>query len=114
METRTRELDRDEWGKYFDRVSQKLGAMKINLIVLGLDIGAQLETERVLLQGITYDRHDDALDVFAEGLEHRIQGPKQIFVEEDASGRLVSCEVADADGHKQILQLDPSLLLLAS
>jgi hypothetical protein len=114
METRTRKLDRDEWRSYFDGVSKRLGATRVNLIVIGLELGAQTEAQRVPLEGLTYDDDDDALDILLEGFEHRIGAPRQIHVQEDASGRLVSFRVEDGEGHEQILQLDPSLVLAAS
>lgn len=114
METNTRQLQQSEWRPYFDRVSRKLGASKVDVLLLGLDLGVQSEAEKLSLLGITYDHHDDALDISAEGLEHRILGPESIFVQEDVNGRLVSCKVRDAEGHEQILQIEPALMLAAS
>ncbi len=114
MNTSTRKLRKAEWGTYFDAVSKTLGATKVNVVVLGLDLGAQHEAERVLLEGISYDSHDDTLDIITERFDHRIAHPWAIFVQEDATGRLMSCEIKDGEGHDQIVQLHPSLQLSAS
>ena len=107
METNTRELNKSEWAGYFDAVSKGLRATSVDVTVLGADLGAQPEGLKLPLIGLTYDQHDDALDVITDDLEHRIHGPSSIFVQEDASGRLVCCEVTDSDQRKQILQLGP-------
>jgi hypothetical protein len=114
MQINTRKLEQQEWGSYFDAISKRLEASTVDVIVLGLDYGAQTEVRRLPLIGISYDGQANALDIITEPLGHRIDGPTEIYVLEDAMGRLVCCEVKDEDDHKQILQLDPSLLLKAT
>jgi hypothetical protein len=49
---------------------------------------------------------------FAGGTNHLIRRPREIVVEEDASG-LKSVAVVDADGARQIVRLKEPLLLPA-
>ena len=111
--TRTRNIPQSEWKKYFNDVSKKLTASSVSVVVTGLDLGAQPEAEKLPLDGITYDDHDDAFEISAGALHHRISQPRAIFVQEDAGGALVACEVQDAEGHAQIVQLTPALALAA-
>jgi hypothetical protein len=75
----TRELNRDAWRSYFDELSRDLGAVEATIEVEGSDLGAQVEADRLILSGISYDDADDVLviDVEAPGggrenLEHLV------------------------------------------
>jgi hypothetical protein len=111
MRTRTRKLERREWAPYFNELSKRLALTSVSILVEGLDLGVQPEASHIELSGITYDHADDAVEVLAKGLAHRIPRPTEIYVQEDARGHLVSCRITDADGHEQILELEPSLLV---
>jgi hypothetical protein len=109
----TRELPKGEWQAYFDGLSRHLKAMKVDILVEGLDLGVQVETERALLAGITYDRSDDALEIATDALVHSIPGPRAIYVQEDANRGLLSLKVSDRDGHDQIVGFAPAMALPA-
>jgi hypothetical protein len=100
----TRRLQEDEWREYFDRFSELLGATEIELEVAGFDVGDQIEIKRAVLNGITYDPHDDAVTVFTDGFEHNIAHPREIHVDEDTRG-VRSIEVLDYEGRRQIAKL---------
>ena len=87
-------------------------AEQVEIEVAGLDLGDQIETEWVLLNGISYDPRDDLLTVFTEGVDHNIPRPQTIRVDDGIDG-LHSIEVTDADGHKQIVLLKEALKLPA-
>src|SRR4051794_34819492 len=61
MATSTQELPRETWRPYFDQLSKVLGTVEATVEVIGPDIGAQIEAERLVLTGITYDDRDDVL-----------------------------------------------------
>ena len=82
----------------------------IRIEVDSLEIGAQVEADKLSLNGLTYDRHDDAFIVTTEELEHVIRAPLQIFVSEDEQG-MGSLEVRAADGSAQIVNLAEPLAL---
>ena len=106
----TRKLAKSEWQSYFDRVSQSLGAKQVEIEVASLGIGDQIEVNQVALNGLTYDPKSDVLEVVTEALDHMIQHPSEIYVEESGDG-LVTVEALDSDGNKQIIKLTSPLLI---
>jgi hypothetical protein len=99
----TRKLERTQWKGYFDKVSRHLDDYTTSMLVTGLDLGAQPEIEGLPLVGLTYDPDADTLDVIVPGLDHRIDHPRSIWVQEDDRGRLLSFAVTDDQGHEQIV-----------
>lgn len=108
----TRQIDRHDWQQYFDNASRQLEAANVDVEVDGLDMGAQIEAEKMALEGLTYDPKDNAFSVMLEGLEHRIPQPREIAVEEEGRA-LKSVEIIDADDHKHIAKLSKALELPA-
>lgn len=113
MTTITRRLPKNQWQSYFDTLSKHLQLKAVSVLVEGLDLGVQPEVERVAINGITYDHEDDAIEIATDALTHRIAGPRDVYVQEDSSGALLSLKVTDADGHEQIVQLDSVLAISA-
>ena len=106
----TRQIEKNDWQSYFDRVSRELSTTTIDVEVSGTDMGVQEETHEAALVGLSYDPRDDAFSIVAEALEHRVTRPEQIFVEEEAS-ELHSVEIVDGDGHRHIAKLHQALRL---
>jgi hypothetical protein len=106
----TRKLAESEWQSYFDRVSRSLGAKQVEIEVGSLGIGDQVEVKQVALKGLTYDPKSDVLEVVTEALDHMIGHPAEIYVEESGDG-LVTVQVLDGDGNKQIIKLTSPLLI---
>ncbi len=105
-----RELARTRWQEYFDGVSKALGAQRVTVEVTGLGLGDQIAANRIALTGLTYDPHDDALTVFAEGLQHRIRQPRAVHIDHDVEW-LHSVEAVDGEGNHHIIQLSEPLSL---
>ncbi len=99
-----RKLDKKEWTPFFEGVSKMLGAKEAEIEVLSLNIGDQVEAEWLRLIGVTYDPKDDLLDVALEGLDHLIQKPREIYLEDGGIG-LASLAVIDAEGARHIIKL---------
>src|SRR5262245_22033776 len=99
-----------EWRVFFDRLSKALLGQWAEIEVAGLSLGDQIVAEWIPMLGITYDSQDDLLDVALDRSSHLIRHPKDILVEEDASG-LKSVAVVDADGTRQIVKLKEPLML---
>ena len=97
-------LDKSEWQAYFDNVSRHLHAAKVGIEVASLDLGQRIQAEWVTLYGLTYDRHSDVLEVAMENLDHLIQHPQQINVDDSPDG-LQAVQVIDGDGNRQIIKL---------
>jgi hypothetical protein len=65
------------------------------------------------LRGITYDPKDDLIEVALDGLDHLIRHPKEVYVDEDVGGGLMSVAVVTADGTREIVKLRDPLMLPA-
>jgi hypothetical protein len=104
------ELSRQRWQPFFDEVSKSLRAQRVKVEVTGLGLGDRIAADWIPLDGFTYDPNDDALTVFAEGLEHHIRHPRRIHVDQDLAS-LHSVEAVDAQGDHHIVLLSAPLAL---
>ncbi len=107
---KTKEIAREDWSEFFDRVSGSLRGKQIEIEVDALDIGTQIEASRVSLNGLSYDRKDDVFAIDTEVIEHLIHKPQQIFVSGKEDG-FDSLEIATEDGGKQIVIFSEPLAL---
>ena len=107
-----RDLSRSEWQAYSSRVSKSLEGKRAHIEVAALPIGHQIAAKWVPIFGITYDPRDDVFEVAVEGLDHLIDKPRSVTVDEGPTG-LRSLEIVDGDGQKQIIQLAEPLMLPA-
>ncbi len=103
-------LEKSTWHPYFDNVSKILDGKEAEVEIASLDIGAQIEAEWLPLLGLVYDPRSDVVEVLMEGLDHLIQKPSEIYIDHDAV-RLVSVEVVDGEGVRQIIKLRDPLML---
>jgi hypothetical protein len=78
--------------------------------VAAMDLGDTIVAEWVPMLGITYDSRNDLLDVALDRANHLIRHPKEIVVDEDATG-LKSVAVLDSEGARQIVNLRTPLML---
>ena len=107
----TNELARDDWSTYFDDLSRELTTTHATVEIEGPDLGAQVEAEDLVLNGISYDDRDDVLVVGlspggpAESLEHLVSSPQRIAVESSAGLLPSSIEVEDAEGERTLVRL---------
>src|SRR5262245_30881801 len=97
----TRKLDKSQWQTYFDRVSKLLEGKQAEIEVASLSLGDQVEAEWLPLFGITYDRNDDLVEVELEGLDHLINHPREIYVEDGPLG-LAALEIVTTDDVREI------------
>jgi Family of unknown function (DUF5335) len=107
-----RRLLKAEWPAYCDRLSQKLAARRAELEVVGLDLGDHLEARWLPVFGVVYEPDSDVFEIALEGLDHLIEHPVDVFVEETSRG-VVAIEVVTADCCRQILKLSEPLPLQA-
>jgi|SRR4030088_2949771 hypothetical protein len=107
-----RGLDKNAWRSYFDFLSKFLEGKQEEIEVASLSMGDQLEAEWLPLLGITYDAKDDLIEVALEGVDHLIRKPGEVYVE-DGAGELISIEIVDAEGTRQIVKLRDPLMLPA-
>jgi hypothetical protein len=107
-----RKLERREWRPYLDRVSNGLVGKRAEIEVASLALGSQILAEWLALSGITYDPKDDIVEIALDGVDHLINGPQEIYVDEGPLG-VASVEIIDAAGVRQIVKLRNPLMLPA-
>ena len=103
-------IDKQHWRAFFDWLSQGLLGARAEIEVAALDLGDQIEAERLPLLGITYDHKDDVLEIALEGVDHLIYGPREVWADLNA-GEMISFEVIDDRGVSQIIKLRQPLML---
>ena len=107
-----RKLDKPQWRPFLDTISKLLEAKEAEIEVASLDLGDQVQAKWLPLIGIAYDPNDDVVEVALDGLDHMIHRPREIYLDNGASG-LTSLEIVDADGARQIVKLKDQLMLPA-
>ena len=106
----TREITKENWQDFFDQVSRALQGKMIQIEVDSLELGAQIEVDRLSLNGLTYDSKDDSFIVSTDEIEHVIRSPQHIHVSDGTDG-VNSLEVRAADGTVQIIRFTEPLAL---
>jgi hypothetical protein len=113
MSLMTHELQRETWRPYFDEMSRMLGATQATVEVVGLDIGDQIEAERLLMTGITYDDKDDIVVIGLdapggdrEDLQRIVDHPVKIFIATGEPGADAVLDIEDAEHHRTIVTLE--------
>jgi hypothetical protein len=103
-----RKLERAVWHEFFDAISDALLAGKgAQLQVAAAPLGLNSAADWLPLLGIVYEDEDDVMEVVLRGMDHVIQGPREVYVEGGASGveRIV---VVDHVGGQRIIEFrDP-------
>jgi hypothetical protein len=97
-------LPKERWEDFFDDLAASLtGHRPFDIDVAGPKIGNQVLAHHLSLNGITYDRNSDTLYLYsngeANGLDHAISQPREIWVDFAASG--LSRIVIKEDGDQQ-------------
>ena|SRR5579872_3210021 len=104
------QIDRARWATFFDNLTKSLIGKQAEVEVASLDLGDQIEAEWAPLIGITYDKHDDLIEVALAELDHQVRSPRQVFVDFGVGG-IVAIAIDDGDGNRQIVRLkDPFAL----
>jgi hypothetical protein len=109
----TRNIPKREWRSFFDMLSKALTGQQTEVETASLDLGDQIVAERLPLVGITYDTHNDLLDVALQGREHfnhLIRHPKEIVVQQEG-GAIEGVAVKTEDGTEEMLRFKESLRL---
>ena len=106
----TREIKKNDWQNFFDQVSKALQGKLIKIEVGSLELGAQIEVDKLSLNGLTYDRKDDAFVISTDEIEHVIRSPQQIFATDEING-MDSLKISSADGTEQIINFSEPLAL---
>ena len=105
-----RRLERREWSGFCIRASRDLLGKQVEIEVASLEIGFQPRARRLPLLGMAYDPKSNVLELLLGELSYHIGAPREVYVDEQPL-EIVSFEVIDADGVRQIVTLrDPPML----
>ena len=97
-----RKLEKPEWSSFLDRFDKGLADTQAEIEVASLNLGDQVQAKWVPLIGIVYDPKDDIVEVAVENLDHIIQRPRELYVEEE-DGELSSLAVVDGEGTRHVV-----------
>lgn len=101
---KTDKLEPTAWKAYLDDVSSQLEGKQAHVEVASLEIGDQVEAEWLPLFGISYDPRSGHIDIAMQGVNHRIDEPKDLFVVWSDEGPS-AMEIVQEDDTKQIVRL---------
>ncbi len=104
-------INKTEYKDYFDSISRLIKGQQVELEVTGLDIGDQIETDWVTLEGFSYDPKSEILVVHTPTLDHSVHHPVQIIAAEEGQ-ELSSLFIKDTDEHTHIVQFRRPLQLV--
>jgi hypothetical protein len=106
----TRKLDKSEWRAFCDRLPKGLIGKQAEIEIASLTLGSQVQGEWLPLLGIVYDPKSDAIEIALDGLDHLVNRPRDLYVDVGPGGML-SLEVIDSGGVRQIVKLRDPLML---
>ncbi|WJG09177.1 DUF5335 family protein [Aliiglaciecola sp. LCG003] len=106
----TNKIEATQWSDYFNQLSKEFSGRKIEIEVDSLELGSQVQSKSLLLNGITFDSKDNALQIMTKNLVHVIQQPSAIYVESDGE-ILFHIGVLSEDGTEQIIKFLAPLAL---
>jgi hypothetical protein len=105
----TKQIPENELEDYFTKFTKRFllrdTTNRVDIEVLGADLGDQFEVRETRILGITYEAKDKSLEFELEAGDHRILSPKEVWVTEEADGFVRSIEVVREDGTRNIAQV---------
>ncbi len=108
----TKKIPHDQLVQYFDAFTKRFlrdnTPEGVDIEVVAPDWGLHRAATGLRLEGITYDRHTDALEFALDVGDHRVYKPKEVWAVEEADGFVSSIEVVRADGVKEIVVVKQS------
>ncbi|HXJ03209.1 MAG TPA: DUF5335 family protein [Micropepsaceae bacterium] len=103
-------IDKADWARYCERLSDVLQANKAEIEVASLELGDQIEAEWLPFLGISYDEKDDVIDIALDGVDHIIEHPRQLRADGNFAG-LLTLEIRDSGGGQHLVRLKDALAL---
>ncbi len=104
----------EHWQGFFDAFTKVLEGNDVEIEVVGLEFGDQIQAESLPLNGLTYDRKDDTFYIYSESddrdLDHAIAHPREILVRTGGAG-IEQVVVVDAESRQHIIRLRQPLML---
>ena len=102
-------IPRERWTKYFDAFSKRYlrdERSEVATIMLASPfVGTRTAVDGARVIGITYDKHNDVLDVALEGVDHLVHHPRTIRVTEDGGGFIRKLVVDRRSGPREVIMI---------
>lgn len=112
-----REIPRGEWVEYLNSFSRQHEGWLVTVEVLGVDIGAQVEAEEMVLEGVTADLKggEDVISVIlgrrsTERVTHNITSPTHVRVEQTEYGADMALQIESGDGVTTLVRFRSAML----
>jgi len=107
--TETKRISPDRMQEYFDGFSRRFlrndSTTSVDVELLGMDIGDQVEGEGVRLIGITYEPRTRDLEVELESGGLHSYKPKEVWAIEEDDGFISAIEIVRDDDTKEIVRV---------
>lgn len=107
------EIDRERWATFLETITNSLIGKQAEIEVISLNLGDQIEAERISPIGITYDRKNDLIEIALEGLDHLVRSPRKLYIDYALGDLAAALEIIDADENRQIVRFRGPLALAA-
>ncbi len=112
---KTREIPREEWRMFFDKLSRRQEGWEVELEVFGPQIGDQVEERHMFLSGIAVEVTDkpdkvDKIEIMmaakpSEHVTHMITAPVLVELRQTDLGIDSTLHIKSADGTTNLLHL---------
>lgn len=107
-------IAKDKWPSFFDAMTKLLENQRVEIEVISLELGDQIEAEWLPLAGLTYDRKAVAFYVYLEdgdrNFAHAIPEPREIIVRVGDRG-MDQIAITDSAGRIQVVRLHEPLAI---
>lgn len=107
---RYHQIAKPRWKDFFDQISRELQGQALELEMVGLDIGDQIEEPWAPLNDVSYRPAVDTIFLRLRPFSYEIHQPREIVVEEREL-EIRSISVKDGKGHLQIMNFRRPLRL---
>jgi hypothetical protein len=113
MTVHTREIAREEWGQFFDKISRHYLGRLVKVELLGADLGVRVVAQGLPLIGITAE-HEAGGRVnillvagnLKEGhVTHAISDPRHVWIEQEINGSDNAIEILSNSDYAVIIEL---------
>jgi hypothetical protein len=107
-----REIAVTDRQNYFNFISKTLSGQQIELEVVGIDIGDQIEKDWAAVEGLSYDSAQNTLHIHTQPFSHHVTRLEEVIAVEDGI-RVRSICIKDEEGNLRIMHFREPLRLEA-
>jgi len=107
---KTLKIPQERLEAYFDAFTKQFllpdpSRQAADIEIISPDMGDEFPVSLAHLIGISYDRHENALEFALESGGHRALRPKEVWVLEESDGFVSAVEVVRDDGQREIVTI---------